>query len=291
MDDAPRSTAPEPADPAQVPLRPSVVARTPTSAGDTILTGEDRGLPRLRRLWGAIPVVASLQAVRRPVPWPGSAARDPVHDARALERRTRCCATRCFGQLRKYPGRRRDRDQRPVRRHPRLDGDRGADERRRVPPPRPAVLSPGGQGDRPERRDHRQVPGRRDHGPVHPADDRPDARRSGDRSRARRSSAPSRTRSSSPAASGSGAGVHTGPAFVGTVGSDDKLDFTALGDTVNVAARLGSDAGAGELLVSATPLGGAGPGGRRGAPRARRQGSAEPLEVVVLGASTEVAVA
>ena len=34
------------------------------------------------------------------------------------------------------------------------------------------------------------------------------------------------------------------------LGSDDKLDFSALGDTVNVAARLGSIAGPGELVVS-----------------------------------------
>ncbi len=47
-----------------------------------------------------------------------------------------------------------------------------------------------------------------------------------------------------------GAGVHTGEAFVGVVGGDEKLDFTALGDTVNIAARLGSQAGPGELLVS-----------------------------------------
>ncbi len=47
-----------------------------------------------------------------------------------------------------------------------------------------------------------------------------------------------------------GVGVHSGEAFVGVVGSDDKTDFTALGDTVNIAARLGSVAGPGELLVS-----------------------------------------
>lgn len=47
-----------------------------------------------------------------------------------------------------------------------------------------------------------------------------------------------------------GAGVHSGVAFVGVVGGDQKVDFTALGDTVNVAARLGSIAGPGELLVS-----------------------------------------
>ena len=88
-----------------------------------------------------------------------------------------------------------------------------------------------------------------------------------------------------------GAGVHTGPAFVGTVGSDEKLDFTALGDTVNVAARLGSDAGAGELLVTATAWQAAGREGdvvRRGN---TVKGRAERLEVVVLGAATEVAVA
>ena len=47
-----------------------------------------------------------------------------------------------------------------------------------------------------------------------------------------------------------GAGVHSGEAFVGVIGGDEKLDFTALGDTVNIAARLGSLAGPGELLVS-----------------------------------------
>ncbi|MEO7664785.1 MAG: adenylate/guanylate cyclase domain-containing protein [Candidatus Limnocylindrales bacterium] len=46
-----------------------------------------------------------------------------------------------------------------------------------------------------------------------------------------------------------GVGVHSGPAFVGTVGSGDRLDFSALGDTVNIAARLGSVAGPGELVV------------------------------------------
>jgi adenylate cyclase len=47
-----------------------------------------------------------------------------------------------------------------------------------------------------------------------------------------------------------GAGVHTGEAFVGSIGAADKIDFTALGDTVNIAARLGGLAGPLELLVS-----------------------------------------
>ena len=48
-----------------------------------------------------------------------------------------------------------------------------------------------------------------------------------------------------------GAGVHTGRSFVGAVGEDDARDFTALGDTVNTAARLASLAEAGEILISA----------------------------------------
>lgn len=48
-----------------------------------------------------------------------------------------------------------------------------------------------------------------------------------------------------------GVGVHTGVAFVGAVGTDGGLtNVTALGDAVNIAARLSSLAGPGEMLVS-----------------------------------------
>ena len=49
-----------------------------------------------------------------------------------------------------------------------------------------------------------------------------------------------------------GVGVHTGLAFVGVVGGSDNrpTDFTALGDNVNITARLASQAGAGEILIS-----------------------------------------
>jgi adenylate cyclase len=49
-----------------------------------------------------------------------------------------------------------------------------------------------------------------------------------------------------------GIGVHTGLAYVGIVGGDNDgpSDFTALGDSVNIAARLASKARRGEVLIS-----------------------------------------
>ncbi len=85
-----------------------------------------------------------------------------------------------------------------------------------------------------------------------------------------------------------GAGVHTGEAFVGVVGSDEKTDFTALGDTVNIAARLGGVAGPGELLVSRATWDRA----SLGTPPAERQieiaGRAGSLAVVSTGPRPEV---
>jgi adenylate cyclase len=47
-----------------------------------------------------------------------------------------------------------------------------------------------------------------------------------------------------------GAGVTTGPAWVGAVGEGSHTELTALGDTVNTAARLASAAARGEALVT-----------------------------------------
>jgi adenylate cyclase len=49
---------------------------------------------------------------------------------------------------------------------------------------------------------------------------------------------------------GIGIAVNSGLAYVGNVGREHVVDFTALGDTVNTAARLASSAGAGEVLMS-----------------------------------------
>jgi len=47
-----------------------------------------------------------------------------------------------------------------------------------------------------------------------------------------------------------GAGIATGEAFVGNVGEGAVTDYTVLGDTVNVAARLQGAAAAGEILLT-----------------------------------------
>jgi adenylate cyclase len=55
-----------------------------------------------------------------------------------------------------------------------------------------------------------------------------------------------------------GAAVHTGVSFVGYVGEGDALDFTAVGDTVNTAARLTAAARIGEIVISADAAAAAG---------------------------------
>ncbi len=47
-----------------------------------------------------------------------------------------------------------------------------------------------------------------------------------------------------------GVGVHAGVAFVGKVGTAEVNDVTALGDTINTAARLQGEAAPGQLVLS-----------------------------------------
>jgi adenylate cyclase len=55
-----------------------------------------------------------------------------------------------------------------------------------------------------------------------------------------------------------GVGIHSGPAVVGALGGGRRSDYTAIGSTVNVAARLCGIAKAEEVLVSSEALGLAG---------------------------------
>lgn len=47
-----------------------------------------------------------------------------------------------------------------------------------------------------------------------------------------------------------GIGIHTGDAIIGNIGAKNRLDYTAVGDTVNLAARLEAHAAPGQVLIS-----------------------------------------
>ncbi|MGZ8600287.1 MAG: adenylate/guanylate cyclase domain-containing protein, partial [Actinomycetota bacterium] len=48
-----------------------------------------------------------------------------------------------------------------------------------------------------------------------------------------------------------GVGVNTGPVIAGAVGGGGRLEYTVIGDAVNVAQRLQSEAVGGEVVASA----------------------------------------
>ena len=81
---------------------------------------------------------------------------------------------------------------------------------------------------------------------------------------------------------GVGVGVHRGLAFTGVIGADDRLDFTALGDAVNVAARLGDVAGPGELVVSRAAWDGPNRDTTLPSTSIEVAGRTEPLDVVTI---------
>jgi adenylate cyclase len=80
-----------------------------------------------------------------------------------------------------------------------------------------------------------------------------------------------------------GIGVHSGMAYVGSVGDGLVADFTAMGDAVNVTARLAAQANAGELLVTEAAWA---RGGLHDLPNSKRmlnlRGRVSPIEVRVL---------
>ena len=75
--------------------------------------------------------------------------------------------------------------------------------------------------------------------------------------------------------------MHTGIAWVGFVGGgEDVVDFTALGDAVNTASRLGSEAETGELLLSDAAVRAAGLAmDDLTSRRVELRGRAEPLDI------------
>ena len=86
-----------------------------------------------------------------------------------------------------------------------------------------------------------------------------------------------------------GAGVTTGVAFIGSVGEPPVTSLTALGDIVNVTARLASAAAAGEVLVNerAAALGGLDTTGlERRDLDLKGKAAATPVYVVRTGAPT-----
>jgi adenylate cyclase len=84
-----------------------------------------------------------------------------------------------------------------------------------------------------------------------------------------------------------GVGVHSGIAYVGTVGEGTHVELTGMGDPVNVTARLASAAGAGELLVTVAAAAAAGlDHGTLERRQLALKGKTETTEVLVLGPST-----
>ena len=51
---------------------------------------------------------------------------------------------------------------------------------------------------------------------------------------------------------GVGIGLNTGTVIAGAIGGGGRLEYTVIGDAVNIAQRLQSEAEAGEIVVAAS---------------------------------------
>jgi class 3 adenylate cyclase len=77
--------------------------------------------------------------------------------------------------------------------------------------------------------------------------------------------------------------IATGPAVVGNVGGEEVRSFTAIGDTVNLAARLQGEAAIGQVLVSGSTAARLGDGASlRSVGRLRLKGKADPVDAYEL---------
>jgi class 3 adenylate cyclase len=76
-----------------------------------------------------------------------------------------------------------------------------------------------------------------------------------------------------------GIGINTGTVIAGTLGGPGRLDYTVLGDAVNIAQRLQSEAAGGEILAAAVTVRQAGVDGAEPVGRRRLKGRKELVEV------------
>jgi adenylate cyclase len=81
-----------------------------------------------------------------------------------------------------------------------------------------------------------------------------------------------------------GVGINTGRAFVGSIGEGPDTEMTAMGDIVNVTARLASAAGAGEILATTAAATAAELPASLEHRILQLKGKSEPVEVVVFAA-------
>jgi adenylate cyclase len=77
-----------------------------------------------------------------------------------------------------------------------------------------------------------------------------------------------------------GAGVHTGTAWVGALGDEQHVELTAIGDAVNVAARLAAAAAPGEIVISMAAADAADLEAAAERESLTLKGKAEPVDVV-----------
>jgi adenylate cyclase len=212
-----------------------------------LLTGEDPALRSLRRVWRHVPSSPRCKVCAAPFQGPGSIATKFVMHGRSRQNPLLCGM--CFGQLRKRPGGAEIEISvlfADVRGSTSIAERTTPDEfRHRIQTfyevGSKAIESNGGTVDKflgdgimalfipvltGEEHAHRAIAAARD---LLRGIDHSDLPRHGVHV---------------------GVGIDRGAAFVGVLGLGDKLDFTALGDTVNTAARLGSAAGPGHLLMT-----------------------------------------